>query len=767
VPVNDFKQLSSRDFEELSRDLLQAEWGVRLEAFRAGRDQGIDLRHVTVDGGATIVQCKHFAGSGYAKLVAHLRRSELDKVRQLAPERYVLVTSVELSPRNKAVIRELFDPFIISTSDIFGANDIDGLLRRHPEIGRANFKLWLTSTEVLERVLHNAATSHTEFAVERIIRKLPIFVQNAAYPRAREILDERHVLVISGVPGLGKTTLAEILLYAHLDEGYEPVVIQRDVREGKDLFRSQRHQVFYFDDFLGQTFLGEGRFPGGLNSDVSLVDFIDMVRDTNHSRFILTTREHLLQSAETFSERLRHSAILDHRCLLQLADYSRGQRARILYNHLYHGELAREYKEEMLRDDFFLEIIGHKHFSPRLIEWLSTSTRLRNVRSVDYQRHVRSLLADPRAIWSHAFNHQISPAARNLLLTLYTMGPSSELAEIEVVWRALHSLAAQKYNFGTSPNDYLSALKEVDNAFTTYRRGRADFLNPSVREMVAAEISAAPEMVLDLLTSACRFQQLATLFQLAKQPGSAPVRQALSRSTVPLQESIERLLRTPRWRWDSYPDGRPRATQIDIAWEQRVGHVGKVSLLLTSSSLRALFEKEVHSVRDEYSKNKTFLWDAVGLLRLFDEEPQLKTTTGMALQRTLLEALLNVDIRLADQLNALIECRERVSAWSAADSARLDESIEKYRKGGIDEEYDSCSNPADYARLREGLDTLGSKTGVPFTSEIAGLEERIAETDPNDSTRSDDGSWRALGDGSDREADTDDAIREVFGALVE
>jgi len=54
----DFKSLSSQDFEELVRDLLQAEWNVTLEAFKSGRDKGIDLRYSPGDGGKTIIQCK-------------------------------------------------------------------------------------------------------------------------------------------------------------------------------------------------------------------------------------------------------------------------------------------------------------------------------------------------------------------------------------------------------------------------------------------------------------------------------------------------------------------------------------------------------------------------------------------------------------------------------------------------------------------------------------------------------------------------------------
>jgi Novel STAND NTPase 3/Restriction endonuclease len=769
MPANDFKQLSSRDFEELTRDLLQAEWGVALEAFKTGRDQGIDLRRITAEQGTLIVQCKHFATSGYAKLLAHLRSTDLEKVRRLNPGRYVLVTSVALSPHNKDAVQELLAPFIRSPNDVIGANDIDSLLQRHPDVARANFKLWLTSTEILERVLHNAVKCQTEFEIERVIRKLPIFVQNAAYPRAQEILNATSVLVISGVPGIGKTTLAEILLYAHLEQGYEPVVIQTDVREGKDVFKPKRRQVFYFDDFLGQTFLGEGRFPGSLNSDVALVEFVEMVRATGQSRFILTTREHLLQGARTASERLSYSALIDARCVLELADYSKGQRARILYNHLYFSDLAREYKEEMIRDDFFLEVVGHKHFSPRLIEWLSASRRLRNVQSVEYQRHVRNILANPHAIWSHAFNHQISAGARNLLLALYSLGPSTELVELEPAWKALNSLTAQKYNRPAGPKDYSNALKELDNAFATYRGGRADFLNPSVREMVAAEVCATPEFVLDVVASASRFQQITSLLELAEQ-GNATIQRVLSENGAILEASMLRLLRTPAWRWDRQPDGRSRGSHIDVEFEQRLVQIGKAASFLNLPSLRTMFETEVRALPAKYvTSGGCSMRNARSLIEGFDRYPQLKGGEGAALQRELLDTILNrVDISYADQINVLIECSEKVAIWSTADGAKLEELIAEYRSQGCDEEFDNCQDSLDYGSLRGDLDALGKKTGKPFTNKLQEIDERLAELEPPDDGRTGGGSWKnADAPVGDSRADTDDAIREVFGALLE
>src|ERR1700680_2444694 len=94
MPKYDLTSLSSQDFEELIRDLLQRQWGIPLEAFRAGRDRGIDLRYAPAFGGTTIVQCKHFAVSGYSRLLTSLRAQEFPKIAQLDPERYVVATSV-------------------------------------------------------------------------------------------------------------------------------------------------------------------------------------------------------------------------------------------------------------------------------------------------------------------------------------------------------------------------------------------------------------------------------------------------------------------------------------------------------------------------------------------------------------------------------------------------------------------------------------------------------------------------------------------------
>jgi hypothetical protein len=161
--------------------------------------------------------------------------------------------------------------------------------------------------------------------------------------------------------------------------------------------------------------------------------------------------------------------------------------------------------------------------------------------------------------------------------------------------------------------------------------------------------------------------------------------------------------------------------------------------------------------------------NARSLIEGFDRYPQLKAGDGVALQRELLDTILNrVDISYADQINVLIDCCEKVAIWSPADGAKLKELIAEYRSQGCDEEFDNCQDSIDYGGLRGDLETLGKKTGKPFTGKLQEIDERLAELEPQEDSRPGGGSWRNVdAPVGDSRADTGDAIGEVFGALLE
>ncbi len=716
----EFSRLSNIDFEELAHDLLEASWHVKLEAFATGPDSGIDLRHMAGDGD-TIVQCKHFVGSGFAKLLSHLKLEELPKIQVLAPRRYVLVTSVALTPANKEKIAAALAPFITTPADIIGATEVEALLREHDQVEKTHFKLWLTSTAVLQRVLHSAEQCQTDFRVDQIRKKLPLYVQNDAYPRALQILKDGRVVVISGQGGIGKSTLAELLIYAHLEEGYEPVVIQSDVREGRKVYRPERRQLFYFDDFLGQTYLGDRPEFLGRNQDSSLADFIAMIQGSENARFILTTREHILGSALQHSEKLAQSGLVDQRCVIELADYHQSHKARILYNHLYFSDLPAAYKAEIVKDDFFLEVINHENFNPRLIEWLASHTRMKQVTPADYQAQVRKLLDEPELIWSHAFERQISNSARHLLIALYATAWHCDLIDVEPVWKALHEYAAKKYNFQSGPNDFRIALKELDGAFITIQDSSVRFLNPSVRDFMAIVFMQSRERVHDTMAAAIRFKQLSSLWVLGSAKRYGSLRKHLTSEPEALLAALKRLLNTNSSRY-RVVDGKYEVTTIDEWIEPRLRMLIEVAEALQS-------EAAVELLKFAISERTPTGSEPLNLARQLQKSPWLMAKGGGAIiRRTLLDlAVQTSEYARSWEWPTLLESLKEDSFWTTKDKTQIAAAMHDYCKEGAARERADLETVGDFENMLDYLESIQRRFGFDLRSEISALEEKIGE----------------------------------------
>ncbi|MFT8506888.1 restriction endonuclease [Acetobacter sp.] len=541
----DFSQLSPHDFELMCRDLLQEEEGLRLESFKSGKDSGIDFRYAPA-GVTTIVQCKRFVETGYSGLLRSLRH-EAEKVQRLAPQRYILMTAASLSPANKDEIVGVIGPQFLTTCDIFGRSELNGLLGRHPEVERAHYKLWLASINVLEAVLHNDILLQSGFQVKKIYREMRRYVQGSAYPRAMKALDTCGVVILSGQPGVGKTTLADLILYEHLAREFEPVIIRENFAEGKKLFRQNRPQIFYFDDFMGVTFLGDKGSAGQQRDYRAIVEFIEMIGTAKDKRLVLTTRDHMFQQAWGASEQLRDSGIIDHKLVIHMGDYSLQQRAEILYNHLFFSDLPPGYRDELLKDEFYFNIVKHNKFNPRLIEWLSTQRRLKGIAVDGYQAFVTNLLENPAEIWRHAYEQQISDAGRSLLLTLSSFGGRAGEALLREGFGKLHEHRAQKYGLQRRPDDYIVARKELNGAFIMpMPNDMIEFINPSVQDWLNSVVREAPENAVDLILGACRFTQLSQVWGFVRSDLGGASRDTLSRQLSTLVPKIVELATAPR-----------------------------------------------------------------------------------------------------------------------------------------------------------------------------------------------------------------------------
>ncbi len=475
-----FDALSPADFEDLSRDLLGRELGVRFEAFGPGRDGGVDGRH-SAAGDTTILQAKHYRLSDFDAL-ARTMQKERASIDALEPSRYLLTTSRPLTPPNKDRLATIIGPSLEGTCDIFGNDDINGLLRKYPDVQKSHVKLWLSGAGVLERVLHAATHNFTMLTRDDIKAKLNVYAENPSFKAGRDILESIHVLIVSGPPGVGKTTLAEMLSYAYLAEDWELVAI-RSLDDAFAHIDDTKRQIFFFDDFLGRIALDARALS---NQDSDLARFIGRVRRTSNARFILTTRAYIYEEARLQSEALSTRALDVASYVLDVGIYTRRIRARILYNHLIVAGVTAAHIQALVEQSTIKKIVDHVHYNPRIVQTLTNPERVEEIAPADYPAAFIAALDDPLSVWDKAFRTHIASRCRHFLLAMYVSAEhGAEIEDLEEVYNPLHQALCRRFSLSSGPKDFEESVRTLEGSFITISNGKVSLINPSVRDYLA------------------------------------------------------------------------------------------------------------------------------------------------------------------------------------------------------------------------------------------------------------------------------------------
>lgn len=619
MPDYDFKSLSPIDFEILVRDLLQEELGIRLESFKSGRDQGIDLRYCTSGDHTLIIQCKHYAESLYNGLLRQLKTNELEKVKRLSPNRYILATSLGLNPNQKQELMKLFEPFILSPSDIYGKNDLNNLLTRFPRIEKQNFKLWLASVTVFEEILHSKVKNVSRDALKTIQEHARYYVQNDSFSDALKILDDSNFCVIAGIPGIGKTTLAEMLLLYFVDKGYNIVKITGDISEANSLDYISQKRIFYYDDFLGQTSLSE-KF--NKNEDQKLLDFIRTIKSSMVSKLILTTREYILNQARIVYEKIDRTNFDLETCVVDLSKYTRFIRAKILFNHIYFSDLPPEYKKELLRERNYLKIIDHKNYSPRIINLMTEFSRVSRIEPNRYLEFFISNLENPLEIWRHAFEQQLSVSSKNLLIVMASMSGEVFLEDLREAFLAFHQKESIEYGFVTTPQDFIRALKEIEGNFIIIEKSKGrtivNYHNPSVKDFIQNYLASNEAELLTLVKAATFYEQLMWLWKFRENNSVAfKFRETIIKNSPHFIASLRATINSRNCRLIDYAEFDGQNTYKDnwkMSFEARVSLVVSVATKLNNEDSKKFLDEILTVVQERIESKSADRKDLVQLL---------------------------------------------------------------------------------------------------------------------------------------------------------
>lgn len=366
--------------------------------------------------------------------------------------------------------------------------------------------------------------------------------------------------MIAGIPGIGKTTLAHVLCADYISAGYELVEISADLEEANSLWDEKVPQIFYYDDFLGQTALEEKL---GKNEDSRLLSFMNRVEHSRNKRFVLTTREYILAQARQRYEKLDRHRFDLNTCVIDIADYTYRTRGTILYNHVYASKLSSQVKSGFADPRVYRPIIQHPNFNPRIIAATIAEAERLSSNPEDVGRRIIENLENPRSVWAHIVNHQLKESDVHLLGLLSSFSRDVSLEDMQDIWVSL----------GRNLRELRSSVAVLDGTMVrTYRKPSKIFIglhNPSVRDFMRDYLLDEWNSLLSLISQFSHFEQIENALIMANVQGEA--RQLFQENKDILEEAATRAYDSPGLR----EDGVNRS--FDFAHRARVYlHLGEL-----------------------------------------------------------------------------------------------------------------------------------------------------------------------------------------------
>lgn len=497
--VIDWKSLSAKDFERLSRDLFARLLGQAVEAFPAGPDGAVDLR---THRGRTLIQCKRYTTSLSALLRA--LKEEVQKPAVRRAKHYMLATTLPLTPAAKEKIMHAI-PALRNAADIFGADDLEGLLAQNRDLRALYPALWVGDADFLRALIREAmgksSDRRSRQEMKEIAEWMPSFVPPPQAEDALRTLRESRALIITGEPGIGKTSLARHLIWQLcMGEGYEAVVSDGDWDDAWEAFNEDKKQVFFFDDFLGSTMLREG---AGAPRGSSVAAFIRKLQHAEGKLLILTSREYIFRQAGQRDEDYRPERADFARFLLSMQPFGADFRRELLAALCCRHGLSRLRIRRLMQapcpgvpcaaDD----IVRHPNFNPRLLD--TALRRLSRARG----RHaagpfLMKALDDPYDLYENAFLHTLTAEQRDVPIVL---GSLPALRTPELLQRALRAYSP------AAADAMESSLRVLIGDFLTTRllsRGELliDFVNPGVEDFIRTYYTRSPQTAAKLIAAA-------------------------------------------------------------------------------------------------------------------------------------------------------------------------------------------------------------------------------------------------------------------------
>lgn len=498
MPHN-LSSLSPSQFETLAADLLSAMHGVYFQRYTDGRDGGIDCLHETESGEVWIGQSKRYKST--SNLLSKIPE-EQQKMAKLSnpPARYFLVTSCGLTQPNKEAIKAAMQPFILSTADILGKDDINGLLQEYSDVYRKNHALWLHGIEQLNVYLQYAHNIRMGAELQRIHEESTYYISTPFENVIHQQLESDNACLITGEPGMGKSTIAgQVALQWLLNNPTAELawINDRNFDQALQLIRTNEKQILVLDDFLGATFLDTQGLLAFAKDWQALL--LHAQRNQGQLKLIFTTRDYILEQALSLLD--EGYSQINRLCkkTITIENNSAKFRVDLLTNLIKNSNLDYQQLEILVNPKNYWPLLKAKTFTPRL--YTTLIERLEDLPPEEVEQAIQQSARGQNQLWQSIFNRLSQPAQT----LMYLMAVAGQYADALLLKAAYNTLYQQIFGTIAPLNSFDQALIELEPVFITtethLNKIWCNPRNPSVIDFLHQSIKENTPLINALISS--------------------------------------------------------------------------------------------------------------------------------------------------------------------------------------------------------------------------------------------------------------------------
>ncbi len=510
-----FNILSPIEFEELCKDIISDKLKMEFKTFKIGKDGGIDLRNKE---NGIVCQCKHIKKYSDLKSSLEKEKNKIKLIKEL--KKYYLMVSTELTPKNEDEILELMKDYLKSSEQLISIKELESILDNEEklEILKRNSKLWLTSYRVLEIFQNKFMDFQVASIYNEIKSEINYFVETKIFKECLEKIKKEKILIITGSPGVGKTINSNMVVARMLTDNQNLKVKTITGSNYEELIKSlnkDEEELIILDDFLGQSYLEK------TTSDIdNIISIINYVLKNSKKFLLLNSRLYVISQTKNENEKI--SRILDsletNKYIINMDEISLLERTKILYNLHYFNNVPYSYFEELRKKDLlyyrFENIINHRNYSTRIIEYCVLNYQRNMIKKEKYYDYIIDNLTNPSKVWKVQFG-KLSKEEISYLHTMYSISSSNVSNNI---LRECYDNVTKNRNYDTEKNSFITISEKMTNSIIKQELNDKDIIlnviNPSVNDYMLNDLKRNPVELEKMIKESIYLEQIKNIVKL-------------------------------------------------------------------------------------------------------------------------------------------------------------------------------------------------------------------------------------------------------------